>query len=75
MADGLDGILFRDADPQREQDMGNFVLLTASLIEPYLTGTATQSSRPRCAAFASLRLFMNDIIPQIENEYLGSQAY
>ena len=71
---GIEGLLFRDADPQREQDMGNFVLLTASLIAPYLTGTADWSSWARCAAFASLRLFMNDIIPQIENEYLGSQA-
>ena len=75
MADGLDGILFRDADPQREQDMGNFVLLTASLIAPYLTGTADWSSWPRCAAFAHLCLFIDNIITQIESEYLGSHAY
>ena len=74
MADGLDGILFRDDDPQWEQNMGNFVQLTASLIEPDLAGTADWPSWPRCAAFAHLRLFIDNIITQIENEYFGSQA-
>ena len=32
----IDGFLFRDANPQWEQIMGNFVQLTASLIEPCL---------------------------------------
>ena len=32
----IDGILFRDANPQWELYMGNFVQLIATMIEPYL---------------------------------------